>query len=235
MQEKLGELEETVSTVQEEREEEMAKAVCSNCTFDSKVLLGELVLRCEKLEEEVDSLESRQIAVGKVENLIKQRSQDQQLLQHMEDMEDRVRKIQGDCEELSLVSENLQKDCEKKQKAIEMLFQSLERLKKEKTAEENMLTAMDMKSALGSKVNRTQFEASMERIDQRMQKMQNQVLGQNEHWNELQEKLSHRIENKLDRGELKYFREQMEETWKKSIKELEDKMAESDSAAGLRK
>ncbi|XP_032563518.1 glutamine-rich protein 2-like [Chiroxiphia lanceolata] len=235
MQEKLGELEETVSTVQEEREEEMAKAACSNCTFNDKVLLGELVQRCEKLEEEVESLESRQTAVGKVENIIKQRSQDQQLLQHMEDMEDRVRKIQGDCEELSLVSENLQKDCEEKQKAIEMLFQSLERLKKEKTAEENMLTAMDMKSALGSKVNRTQFEASMERLDERLRKMQSQVLGQNEHWNELQEKLSHRIENKLDRGELKAFHEQMEETWKKSIKELETKMAESDSAAGLRK
>ncbi|XP_051665263.1 glutamine-rich protein 2-like isoform X2 [Manacus candei] len=235
MQEKLGELEEAMGTVQEEQEEEMEKAACSNCTFDYKELLGELVQRCEKLEEEVDSLESRQIVVGKVENIIKQRSQDQQLLQHMEDMEDRVRKIQGDCEELSLVSGNLQKDCEEKQKAIEMLFQSLERLKKEKTAEEIMLTAMDMKSALGSKVSCTQFEASMERLDQRLQKMQSQVLGQNEHWNELQEKLSHRIENKLDRGELKAFHEQMEETWKKSIKELETKMAESDSAAGLRK
>ncbi|KFW86354.1 Glutamine-rich protein 2, partial [Manacus vitellinus] len=149
-------------------------------------------------------------------------------------MEDQVRKIQGDCEELSLVSENLQKDCEEKQKAIEMLFQSLETLK-DKAEEQNMLAAMDMKSALGSKVSCTQFEASMERLDQRLQKMQSQVLGQNEHWNELQEKLSHRIENKLDRGELKAFHEQMEETWKKSIKELETKMAESDSAAGLRK
>ncbi|XP_032563515.1 glutamine-rich protein 2-like [Chiroxiphia lanceolata] len=231
MQEKLGELEETVSTVQEEQE----KAKCSKCTFDYKVLLGELVQRCEKLEEEVESLESRQTAVGKVENIIKQRSQDQQLLQHMEDMEDRVRKIQGDCEELSLVSENLQKDCEEKQKAIEMLFQSLETLKKNKAEEQNMLAAKDMKSALGSKVSCTQFEASMERIDQRMQEMQGQVLGQNEHWNEVEQQLSNIMENKLDRLELKPFHKQMEKTWQKSIKELEKKMAESDSAAGLRK
>ncbi|XP_064533752.1 glutamine-rich protein 2-like isoform X2 [Pseudopipra pipra] len=227
MQEKLGELEETVSIVQEEQE----KAKCSKCTFDYKELLGELVQRCEKLEEEVESLESRQIAVGKVENITKPRNQ---LLQHMEDMEDQVRKIQGDCEELSLVSGNLQKDCEEKQKAIEMLFQSLETLK-DKAEEQNMLAAMDMKSALGSKVSCTQFEASMERLDKRMQEMQGQVLGQNEQWNEVQQQLSSMMENKLDRLELKPFHKHMEKIWQKSIKELEKKMAESDSAAGLRK
>ncbi|XP_032563517.1 glutamine-rich protein 2-like [Chiroxiphia lanceolata] len=236
MNAQLGELAEITGTMQDETE--MEEPECSNCTFNIRVFLGELVKRCEKLEEEVDSLQSQQTAVGKVENIIKQRSQDQQLLQHMED---RVRKIQGDCEELSLVSGNLQKDCEEKQKAIEMLFQSLEKLQKEKADEQkmlqNMLAAVDVKAdknALGSKVNRTQFEANMERLEQRLRKMQSQVLGQNEHWNELQEKLSHRIENKLDRGELKAFHEQMEETWKKSIKELEKKMM-ADSAAGLRK
>ncbi|XP_064533795.1 glutamine-rich protein 2-like [Pseudopipra pipra] len=230
MQEKLGELEETVSIVQEEQE----KAKCSKCTFDYKELLGELVQRCEKLEEEVDSLQSQHIVVGKVENITKPRNQDQQLLQHMEDMEDKVRKVQGDCEELSLVSGNLQKDCEEKQKAIEMLFQSLETLK-DKAEEQNMLAAKDMKSALGSKVSCTQFEASMERLDKRMQEMQGQVLGQNEQWNEVQQQLSNMMENKLDRLELKPFHKHMEKIWQKGIKELEKKMAESDSAAGLRK
>ncbi|XP_051665258.1 glutamine-rich protein 2-like isoform X3 [Manacus candei] len=236
MNAQLGELGEITGALQEETE--MEEPECSNCTFNIRVFLRELVKCCEKLKEDVDSLQSRQTAVGKVENIIKQRSQDQQLLQHMED---KVRKIQGDCEELSLVSGNLQKDCEEKQKAIEVLFQSLEKLQKEKADEQkmlqNMLTAMDVKAdknALGSKVNCTQFEANMERLDQRLRKMQSQVLGQNEHWNELQEKLSHRIENKLDRGELKAFHEKMEETWKKSIRELEKKMM-ADSAAGLRK
>ncbi|XP_017684443.1 PREDICTED: glutamine-rich protein 2-like [Lepidothrix coronata] len=226
MNAQLGELGEITGAMREETE--MEEPECSNCTFNIRVFLRELVKCCEKLKEEVESLQSRQTAVGKVENIIKQRSQDQQLLQHMED---KVRKIQGDCEELSLVSGNLQKDCEEKQKAIEMLFQSLEKLQKEKADEQkmlqNMLTTMDVKAdknALGSKVNCTQFEANMERLDQRLRKMQSQVSGQNQHWNELQEKLSHRIENKLDRLELKAFHEKMEETWKKSIRELEKKI-----------
>ncbi|XP_027737961.1 glutamine-rich protein 2-like [Empidonax traillii] len=147
----------------------------------------------------------------------------------------KIRKIQGDCEELSLVSVSLQKDCEQKQKDIEMLFQSLETLKKDKADEQNMLVAKDMKVALGSKVSSTQFEASMERLDQRMQEMQAQMSGQNQHWNQIQQELSDMIGNKLDRQELKDFHKQMEETWQKSIKELEKKTAEGDSAAGLRK
>ncbi|NXG08958.1 QRIC2 protein, partial [Sakesphorus luctuosus] len=115
MQEKLGELEEIVETVQEEQEK--AKEACSNCSFDYKVLLGELLQRCEKLQEEVESLESRQTAVGKVDKLLRQRSQDQELLRRMEV---RVSKIQGDCEELSFVSGSLRKDCEQKQKDIEV-------------------------------------------------------------------------------------------------------------------
>ncbi|XP_027737871.1 glutamine-rich protein 2-like [Empidonax traillii] len=229
---KLGELAEITGTVQEEME--MEDPECSKCTFNIRAFLGELVQRCEKLEEKVDSLESRQTAVGKLDSIIKQRSQDQQLLQHMEN---RVKKIQGDCEELSLVSVSLQKDCEQKQKDIEMLFQSQERLKKEKADEHKVLAAMDVKAdkkALGSKVNCTQFEASMERLDERLRKMQSQVLGQNQHWNKVQQHLSLTVENKLDRQELKDFHKQMEETWQKSIKELEKKMMK-DSAAGLRK
>ncbi|NXM05577.1 QRIC2 protein, partial [Tyrannus savana] len=103
-------------TVQEEME--MEEAECSKCTFNIRAFLGELVQRCEKLEEKVDSLESRQTAVGKLDSIIKQRSQqDQELLQHMEK---KIRKIQGDCEELRLVSVSLQKDCEQKQKAIQV-------------------------------------------------------------------------------------------------------------------
>ncbi|NXU92324.1 QRIC2 protein, partial [Xiphorhynchus elegans] len=111
-----------------------------------------------------------------------------------------VSKIQGDCEELSFLSGSLQKDCEQKQKDIETLFQSLETLKKDKADEQNMLAAIDVKAdkaALGSKVNCSQFESSMERLDERMRKMQSQVLGQNQHWNKVQQQLSDEIENKV--------------------------------------
>ncbi|NXM70627.1 QRIC2 protein, partial [Serilophus lunatus] len=157
---------------------------------------------------------------------------DQELLQHMKAT---VSKIQGVCEELSFVSGNLQKDCDQKQKAIEMLSLSLERLQKEKADEENLLAAMDVKAdkaALGSKVNCTQFEASMERLEERMQDMQGQVLSIKAHCNQIQQQLSN---DKPDRQELKDFQEHVMETWQRSVKELRKEKAEHDSAAGIRK
>ncbi|XP_039245198.1 glutamine-rich protein 2-like isoform X3 [Pipra filicauda] len=161
-------------------------------------------------------------------------AQDQQLLQHMEDS---FGKIQKEYKKFSYISESIQTDCQMKQKAIEMLFQSLERLKKEKVDEQNMLTAMDMKAdkdALGSKVDCTQFEASMEGLDERLRKIQGQMSGQKQHCNELQQKLKDMMENKLDRGELKYFRNRLEEIWKGKMEDLENRIL-GDSAAGLRK
>ncbi|NXF71778.1 QRIC2 protein, partial [Sclerurus mexicanus] len=159
---------------------------------------------------------------------------DKELLQSMEL---RVSKIQGHCEELSFLSGSLQKDCEQKQKDIEMLFQSLETLKKDKADEENVLAAIDVKAdkaALGSKVSCTQFESSMERLEERMQKMQSQVSGQNQHWNKVQQQLSDEMENKLDRQEMKAFHEQIEDTWQRSLEELENRL-KADSAAGYKK
>ncbi|NXF83402.1 QRIC2 protein, partial [Sclerurus mexicanus] len=91
------------------------------------------------------------------------------------------------------------------------------------------------KAALGSKVSCTQFESSMERLEERMQKMQSQVSGQNQHWNKVQQQLSDEMENKLDRQEMKAFHKQMRETWQSTIEELKKKMAERDGAAGMRK
>ncbi|NXG07013.1 QRIC2 protein, partial [Sakesphorus luctuosus] len=159
---------------------------------------------------------------------------DQELLRRMEV---RVSKIQGDCEELSFVSGSLRKDCEQKQKDIEMLFQSLERLKNDKADEQNMLAAMDVKAdkaALGSKVSCTQFEESMERLEERMRKMQSQVSGQNQHWDKVQQQISDAIETKLDRQEMKALYKQLEDTWQRSVEELENQMM-TDSAAGFKK
>ncbi|NXF00233.1 QRIC2 protein, partial [Menura novaehollandiae] len=99
-------------------EQEKAKAECSNCTFDINVLLGELLQRCEKLQEQVDSLESRHMAVGKLEKLMRQKSQqDQELRQHMEAT---VVQMQGHYEKLGFISGSLQKDSQQMQKAIEV-------------------------------------------------------------------------------------------------------------------
>ncbi|NXH62270.1 QRIC2 protein, partial [Rhabdornis inornatus] len=103
-------------TMQEEQER--VKAECSSCTFDINVQLGELLQRCEKLQEQVDSLESRQMAMGKLK---KMRSnwgqQDTELIQPKRDT---VVQMQRDYEKLSFISGSLQKDSQEKQKAIEV-------------------------------------------------------------------------------------------------------------------
>ncbi|KAI1231940.1 hypothetical protein IHE44_0007582, partial [Lamprotornis superbus] len=67
LNEQLAEIGEIAWTVQ--AEQERVKAECSRCTFDINVQLGELLQRCEKLQEQVDSLESRQMAMGKPEKI----------------------------------------------------------------------------------------------------------------------------------------------------------------------
>ncbi|XP_064533754.1 glutamine-rich protein 2-like isoform X2 [Pseudopipra pipra] len=209
--------------------EEISKQI----TQQMECVLQETKSELKKMEEQQEMKNSmlEQLVTETANQL---NAQDQQLLQHMEDS---FSKIQKEYKKLSYISESIQTDCQMKQKAIEMLFQSLERLKKEKVDEQNMLTAMDMKAdkdALGSKVDCTQFEASMEQMDGRMQEMQGQMSGQKQHCNELQQKLKDMMENKLDRGELKYFRNRLEEIWKGKMEELENRIL-GDSAAGMRK
>ncbi|NWY65218.1 QRIC2 protein, partial [Erithacus rubecula] len=153
-------------------------------------------------------------------------------------MEARFVQIQRDYEKISFASGSLQKDSQEKQKAIEMLFQSLEKLQQEKADEQEMLAAIDVKAdkaALGSKVNCSQLEANLERLDERMQDLQSQISGQKQHWNEVQQKVNFVEKTKLDRLELKAFRNQMVEMWKRSISELESKIREDDAAAGIKR
>ncbi|NXO96863.1 QRIC2 protein, partial [Certhia brachydactyla] len=117
-----------------------------------------------------------------------------------------------------------------------MLFQSLEKLQKEKADEQDMLSAMDLKAdkaALASKVDCSQFEENMDRLDERMQELQSQISGQEEQWNETQQQLIDAMEEKLDRLELKAFRKRLEESWNRSIEDLEKRMG--DSGAGIKK
>ncbi|NWY44256.1 QRIC2 protein, partial [Sylvia atricapilla] len=153
-------------------------------------------------------------------------------------VETRIVQIQGDCEKLSFASGSLQKDSQQKEKAIEMLFQSLKKLQKEKADEQDMLAVIELKAdraALGRKLNCSQFEANMERLDDRMQELQNQISDQNQHWNTVQQQFSDAMEEKLDRQELKAFSDKMEETWKRSIEEVKNGMKQGDTGAGIKK
>ncbi|XP_056363004.1 glutamine-rich protein 2-like [Oenanthe melanoleuca] len=232
LNEQLADIGKIARTVQAEQEK--LKAESSSGTFDIKVQLGEILQRCEKLQEQVDFLEARLMAMGK----LKRMSHWGQDTNQMQPKRASVVQMQKDYEKLSFISGSLQKDSQEKQKAIEMLFQSLEKLQKEKADEQDMLAAIDLKAdkaALGSKVNCSQLEANLERLDERMQDLQSQISGQKQHCNEVQQKLSFVEEEKLDRLELKAFSNQMVETWRRSISELESKIKEDDTAAGIKR
>nr|XP_041576065.1 glutamine-rich protein 2-like [Taeniopygia guttata] len=233
--EQFGITGETTSGLGKELEEENGD--CSSCTFNIKAYLGKLLQRYEKLQEKVESLESRQMPRGKLKKMMKNWGQLENDHERLHYMEETLVQMKEDCEKLSFVSGSLQKDAEQKQKAIKMLFQSLEKVQKEKTDEQDMMAAMDMKAdkaALGSKVNCSQFEAHMERLDKRMQELQSQISGQEEHWNNMQQQLSCVVEEKLDRLELKAFGSQMEETWNRNMEELENRLLR-ENAAGIKK
>ncbi|XP_064251044.1 glutamine-rich protein 2-like [Passer domesticus] len=118
-----------------------------------------------------------------------------------------------------------------------MLFQSLEKLQKEKADQQDMLAAMDMKAdkaALGSKVNCSQFEENMEELDERMEELQSQISGQEQHWNKMQQQISDAMEEKLDRLELKTFRKHLEDSWNRNMEELENRLSR-ENAAGYKK
>ncbi|NXF00217.1 QRIC2 protein, partial [Menura novaehollandiae] len=160
---------------------------------------------------------------------------DKELLQRIQAI---VMRVQSECERLSSVTGSLLQDFQQKQKDIEALFQSLEKLKKDKAEEQYLLLTTDGKAdkaALGSKVNCTQFEVRMERLEERMREMLSRVLGQEQRWLDVQRQLCAVMDCKLDRLELGPFQKKLEKTWK-SIKELKEGMKkEYDDAAGIRK
>ncbi|NXO44421.1 QRIC2 protein, partial [Locustella ochotensis] len=145
--------------------------------------------------------------------------------------------MQKEYEKLKFASGSLQKDSQKKQKAIEMLFEAMEKLQKEKADEQDVLAAMDLKAdkaALGTKVDSSQFEDDMEQVDERMQELQSQISDQKDYWNKVLQQFSEAMEEKLDRQELKAFAEQME-ACKRNLEELKNEMKDRDTGAGIKK
>ncbi|KAM6050020.1 glutamine-rich protein 2-like [Theristicus caerulescens] len=237
LQEQLDELRAMVESAGQRQEQAEAQAACLVCSTDTSAQVGQLLQRYEKLQELVDSFMSRQ-AVGKVVRQLPGRSQqDEELLKRIQAT---IVQVQGDYEKLSSVTGNLLDDRHQKQKDIEALFQSLERLEKEKADKEDLVLGIDVKadkSALAGKVSRTQFDASMERLNEVVQEMLSRVQGQEQGWHQVQRQLSEEMDSKLDRLELGPFRQQLEQRWKSILEQLKEKepQTEADDAAGIKK
>ncbi|NXU44311.1 QRIC2 protein, partial [Drymodes brunneopygia] len=75
----------------------------------------------------------------------------------------------------------------------------------------------------------------MERLEERLQELLRRVLGQEQRWQEAQQRFSDALNSKLDRLELGPFQKQMEGTWARMIKDLKDELTvEIDDAAGIK-
>ncbi|KAM9556612.1 glutamine-rich protein 2-like [Guaruba guarouba] len=228
-QEQLEELRVMESTGQEE-------AVCPICSSDTSTRLVKL-LRCyEKLQGLVDSVISRK-KTGKVVRQLPWKSQDQEVLKRIQAA---ILQMQGEYEKLNSVMGSLLDDSRQQQKDIEGLFQSMERLEKEKADKEDLELGMDEKAdkgALESKVSRAQFEASLELLNERNQEMLSRVTGQEQRLHEVQQQLWEEMASKLDRLELGPFQQQLHEHWKSNLEQLKEMAPrmEADDAAGIRK
>ncbi|XP_064922637.1 uncharacterized protein LOC135579722 isoform X1 [Columba livia] len=214
-------------------------AGCHVCSPDTRVLLGKLLQRCEKLEEQVESLVQK--AGSKVESHPKWRRQSLQQDEQLKCLQASIMQLQKDYEKLSSALAYLQQDRQQKQNDIKALSQALGRLEKKQADKEEMLVlGIDEKAdkaALADKVSRSQLEACEERLTKMMEEVTSQVTGQEKGWHQFQRELQRQMDCKLDRRELGAFRQQQEERWKSLSGQLQEKalQAERDDAAGIRK
>ncbi|KAK2513045.1 hypothetical protein Q9966_016227 [Columba livia] len=214
-------------------------AGCHVCSPDTRVLLGKLLQRCEKLEEQVESLVQK--AGSKVESHPKWRRQSLQQDEQLKCLQASIMQLQKDYEKLSSALANLQQDRQQKQNDIKALSQALGRLEKKQADKEELLVlGIDEKAdkaALADKVSRSQLEACEERLTKMMEEVTSRVTGQENGWLQFQKELQRQMDCKLDRRELGAFRQQQEERWKSLSGQLQEKalQAERDNAAGIRK
>ncbi|XP_071672456.1 uncharacterized protein [Patagioenas fasciata] len=175
------------------------QAGCHVCSPDTMVLLGKLLQRCEKLEEQVASLAQK--AGGKVESYPKWRRQSLQQDEQLKCLQASIMQLQKDYEKFSLGLANLQQDRQQEQNDIKALSQALGRLKKQKAdREELQLLGIDEKAdkaALADKVSRSQFEAYEERLNKAMEEVTSRVTGQEESWHRFQKELQRQMDCKV--------------------------------------
>ncbi|XP_066836180.1 glutamine-rich protein 2 isoform X2 [Anser cygnoides] len=216
---------------------EPVPAECPVCSADVGAQLGQLLRRYEQLQELVDSVLVRQ-ATGKASRQLPgRRWEDEELLKSIQAS---ILQVQGDCEKLGSVTGNLVDDHHQKQKDIEALFQSLERLQKEKADKEELVLEIEVKAdraALASKVSCAQFDAAVEQLNKTIEDTLSKVTGQEQGWHRVQQKLVEELGSKLDRLELAPLRQQLEERCRSILRQLEERapQAEADDAAGIRK
>uniref|UniRef100_A0A8C4FFI6 Glutamine rich 2 n=1 Tax=Catagonus wagneri TaxID=51154 RepID=A0A8C4FFI6_9CETA len=168
------------------------EATCPACSLDLSHQVGMLVQRYEQLQDMVSNL-----AASRPSKKAKLQSQDEELLGHIQSA---ILQVQGDCEKLNTTTSNLIEDRRQKQKDIDLLYQGLEKLEKEKANREHLEMEIDVKadkSALAGKVSRVQFDATTEQLNRMMQELVAKMSGQEQDWQKMLDKLLVEMDNKV--------------------------------------
>ncbi|XP_070251518.1 glutamine-rich protein 2-like [Myotis yumanensis] len=208
------------------------KATCPACSLDLSHQVSTLVQRYEQLQHVVTSL-----AASRPSKKAKLQRQDEELLGHVQSA---ILQVQGDCEKLNLITGNLIEDHRQKQKDIDVLYQGLEKLEKEKVNRGHLELEIEVKadkSALEAKVSRMQFDATTEQLNHMMQELVAKMSGQERDWQKMLDRLLTEMDSKLDRLELDPVKQLLEDRWKSLRQQLKERspLYQADEAAGMRR
>uniref|UniRef100_A0A452UBJ9 DUF4795 domain-containing protein n=1 Tax=Ursus maritimus TaxID=29073 RepID=A0A452UBJ9_URSMA len=180
------------------------EATCPACSLDLSHQVSMLVQRYEQLQDMVNNL-----AASRPSKKAKLQSQDEELLGHVQSA---ILQVQGDCEKLNITTSNLIEDHRQKQKDIDVLYQGLEKLEKEKANREHLEIEIGVKadkSALAAKVSRVQFDATTEQLNHMMQELVAKMSGQEQDWQKMLDKLLVEMERKVRADEAAAMRRQL--------------------------
>ncbi|KAM8784460.1 LOW QUALITY PROTEIN: glutamine-rich protein 2 [Rhynchonycteris naso] len=208
------------------------EATCPACSLDLSHQVSTLVQRYEKLQMMVSNL-----AASRPSKKAKLQSQDEELLGHVQRA---ILQVQGDCEKLNTTTSSLLEDHRQKQKDIDVLYQGLEKLEKEKANREHLEIEIDVKadkSALAAKVSRVQFDATTEQLNHMMQQLVAKMSGKEQDWQKMLDKLLIEMDSKLDRLELDPVKQLLEDRWKSLRQQLKERspLYQADEAACMRR
>uniref|UniRef100_A0A9L0RUY1 Glutamine rich 2 n=1 Tax=Equus caballus TaxID=9796 RepID=A0A9L0RUY1_HORSE len=208
------------------------EATCPACSLDLSHQVSTLVRRYEQLQDMVNNL-----TTTRPSKKTKLQSQDEELLGHVQRA---ILQVQGDCEKLNITTSNLIEDHRQKQKDIDVLYQGLEKLEKEKANRENLEMEIGTKadkSALAAKVSRVQFDATTEQLNHMMQELVAKMSGQEQDWQKMLDKLLLEMDTKLDRLELDPVKQLLEDRWKSLRQQLKERspLYQADEAAAMRR
>ncbi|XP_036195240.1 glutamine-rich protein 2 isoform X1 [Myotis myotis] len=208
------------------------KATCPACSLDLSHQVSTLVQRYEQLQHMVTSL-----AASRPSKKAKLQRQDEELLGHVQSA---ILQVQGDCEKLNLITGNLIEDHRQKQRDIDVLYQGLEKLEKEKVNRGHLEMEIEVKadkSALEAKVSRMQFDATTEQLNHMMQELVAKMSGQERDWQKMLDRLLTEMDSKLDRLELDPVKQLLEDRWKSLRQQLKERspLYQADEAAGMRR